>query len=116
MFSILRTSARVARTNTFGSLSFSRAFSSSPAPFQHILTETQADGSVGVITLNRPKALNALCDELITEVNAAVASFEGDAKVGAMVITGSERCESYVCVFCVHYVGSSVMSCWRCSV
>ena len=50
-----------------------------------------ANNSVGVITLNRPKALNALCSPLMDEVAAALASFEGDAGVGAVVLTGSER-------------------------
>ncbi len=36
---------------------------------------------VGFITLNRPKALNALCDELINEVNAAMKNFEADEEV-----------------------------------
>eukprot|EP00946_MAST-07B_sp_MAST-7B-sp1_P004388 g4388.t1 len=45
-------------------------------------------GAVGVVTLNRPKALNALCDGLIDEVNAATASFDKDPTIGCIVITG----------------------------
>lgn len=47
--------------------------------------------NVGFIQLNRPKALNALCDGLMREVGQALDDFEGDSGVGAIVITGSER-------------------------
>lgn len=46
---------------------------------------------VGLITLNRPKALNALNTKLAAEVLAALKAFDGDANVGAIVITGSPR-------------------------
>jgi enoyl-CoA hydratase/carnithine racemase len=42
-------------------------------------------------TLNRPKALNALCNALVTEINAQMRAFDADPTVGAIVITGSER-------------------------
>lgn len=48
-------------------------------------------GSVGVITLDRPKALNALNTKLMGEVVDAAQSFDGDAKVGCIIITGSEK-------------------------
>lgn len=54
-----------------------------------VLTEKR--GAVGLITLNRPKALNALNSQLIAEINAAARAFDSDATVGAIVITGSER-------------------------
>jgi enoyl-CoA hydratase len=54
-----------------------------------ILTETR--GRVGLITLNRPEALNALNTALIGELTAAVAACDADAGIGAIVITGSER-------------------------
>lgn len=57
--------------------------------FETILTETR--GRVGLITLNRPQALNALNDQLIGELNAALDMFEADDGVGAIVVTGSER-------------------------
>lgn len=57
--------------------------------FETILTEKR--GKVGLITLNRPDALNALNSKLITELNSAVDEFEGDEGVGCLVITGSER-------------------------
>ncbi|MER2606072.1 MAG: enoyl-CoA hydratase [Siculibacillus sp.] len=57
--------------------------------FENILVETR--GRVGLITLNRPKALNALNSALIGEVNTALDAFEADAGIGAIVITGSEK-------------------------
>ncbi|PIO33193.1 Enoyl-CoA hydratase, mitochondrial, partial [Aquarana catesbeiana] len=60
--------------------------------YQHILVERKGKNeNVGFIQLNRPKALNALCEELMTEVNQALDSFEGDPQIGAIVITGSEK-------------------------
>lgn len=57
--------------------------------FETILTEKS--GKVGVITLNRPKALNALNAKLISELSTALDEFEADEDIGCMVITGSER-------------------------
>ena len=57
--------------------------------YENILVETR--GAVGLITLNRPKALNALCDALVREMGQALDAFESDAAVGAVVITGSEK-------------------------
>ena len=48
-------------------------------------------GRVALVTLNRPKALNALNSELIAELNAALALFESDEKIGCVVLTGSEK-------------------------
>lgn len=50
-----------------------------------------AQSNVGLITLNRPKALNALCDKLMQEVADALDGFESDDSIGAIVITGSEK-------------------------
>lgn len=47
--------------------------------------------NVGLITLNRPKALNALCNGLMNEVTAALNAFQKDSTVGAIIITGSEK-------------------------
>lgn len=52
---------------------------------------TEQRGRVGVITLDRPEALNALNDELLADVLAAATAYDQDAGVGAVVITGSER-------------------------
>ena len=57
--------------------------------YQNILAETR--GAVGLITFNRPQALNALCDAMVRELGAALDAFESDDAVGAIVITGSER-------------------------
>ncbi|OWT75722.1 MULTISPECIES: enoyl-CoA hydratase [unclassified Achromobacter] len=54
-----------------------------------VLVETR--GRVGLLTLNRPKALNALNDALMDELGAALLAFDGDDSIGAIVITGSEK-------------------------
>ena len=56
---------------------------------EHILVETR--GAVGLITLNRPQALNALCDALMVELGAALKAFDADDAVSAIVLTGSEK-------------------------
>jgi len=57
--------------------------------YENILVETR--GAVGLITLNRPKALNALCDALVRELSQALDAFESDAAIGAIVLTGSDK-------------------------
>lgn len=57
--------------------------------YENILVETR--GKVGLITLNRPKALNALSPALMQEVSCALVGFEKDDNIGAIVITGSEK-------------------------
>jgi enoyl-CoA hydratase len=57
--------------------------------YETIITETQ--GRVGLVTLNRPQALNALNSTLVRELNAALEAFDADRAVGCIVITGSER-------------------------
>ena len=54
----------------------------------HVRLEAE---KVGVITLNRPKQLNALNDQLMNELGAALKAFDADATIGCMVITGSEK-------------------------
>ena len=51
----------------------------------------RTEGRVGVITLNRPKALNALNEQLMNELGAALKAFDADPEIGCMVITGSEK-------------------------
>ncbi|KAH8113507.1 enoyl-CoA hydratase [Phellopilus nigrolimitatus] len=58
--------------------------------YENILTSAPAAG-VALITLNRPKALNALCAALVAELNDALDAAERDDAVGAVVLTGSER-------------------------
>ena len=59
------------------------------ATYQNILTAVE--GHVGVVTLNRPKVLNALNHELMDELVTALEGFEKDDNVRAVVLTGSER-------------------------
>ncbi len=57
--------------------------------YEMILVETH--GSVGLIRLNRPQALNALCDQLMTELGQQLRAFDADPAIGAVVLTGSEK-------------------------
>ena len=57
--------------------------------YETILTETR--GRVGLITLNRPQALNALNDQLIADLNTALDGYEADDGIGCIVLTGSEK-------------------------
>jgi enoyl-CoA hydratase len=59
------------------------------AAYQNIKTETK--GRVGIIRLDRPKALNALCADLVRELGQALDAFEADPGIGCMVLTGSEK-------------------------
>ncbi len=58
-------------------------------PYENILVETR--DAVGLITLNRPQALNALCAALIEELAQALDTFEADDSIGAIVLTGSDK-------------------------
>jgi enoyl-CoA hydratase len=57
--------------------------------YQNILVKTE--GPVGIVTLNRPNALNALNSQLMDELSAAIDGFEADDAVRCIVITGSEK-------------------------
>ena len=57
--------------------------------YEHIIVETR--GRVGLITLNRPQAMNALNDALMDELGEALARFDADEGIGAIVLTGSEK-------------------------
>jgi enoyl-CoA hydratase len=57
--------------------------------YNEILVETR--GNVGLITLNRPKALNALNSALIGELGQAIDAFEENSRIGCLVVTGSEK-------------------------
>lgn len=57
--------------------------------FENIIVETR--GRVGLITINRPKAMNALNDRVVDEISAALDAFEASEDIGAMVITGSDK-------------------------
>lgn len=58
--------------------------------YETILAETR-DGGVGLITINRPQALNALNSTVVAEINTALDGFEKDPAIGCIVITGSEK-------------------------
>lgn len=57
--------------------------------YENIIAETK--GKVGVITLNRPKAMNALSSPLMAELTDALDKFEADDNIGAIMLTGSEK-------------------------
>lgn len=57
--------------------------------YQNILVETR--GNVGLITLNRPEALNALSSALVSEIGLALKAFETDRAIGCIVLTGSQK-------------------------
>lgn len=57
--------------------------------YENIIVETR--GKVGLITLNRPKALNALSPDLMRELSKAVDVFEADSQIGCIVVTGSDK-------------------------
>jgi len=57
--------------------------------YQNIIVETR--GPVGLIRLNRPKAMNAINNALVADLGQALDAFEADAAIGAVVLTGSEK-------------------------
>ncbi|MDE2046951.1 MAG: enoyl-CoA hydratase [Betaproteobacteria bacterium] len=57
--------------------------------YENIVVDTR--GRVGLVTLNRPKALNALNDALMDELGAALKAFDADSAIGCMVLTGSDK-------------------------
>jgi enoyl-CoA hydratase len=59
------------------------------ATYENILVETV--GKVGLIRLNRPQALNALCDAMMAEIGAQLLDFDADPAIGAIILTGSEK-------------------------
>jgi enoyl-CoA hydratase len=61
--------------------------------FESILTEVRGNGArrVGIITLNRPKQLNALNDALMDELGAALKAFDGDDGIGCIIVTGGDK-------------------------
>jgi len=61
--------------------------------YENILVEVRGEGDrrTGLITLNRPKQLNALNDALMDELGAALKAFDADPAIGCMVVTGSDK-------------------------
>lgn len=71
-------------------LSSLRLFSASS--YEFIKTTVVGEkNNVALVTLNRPKALNALCNGLMTELNQALQAFDKDDSIAAIVLTGSEK-------------------------
>ena len=78
------------RTTSILRLSIRMLSSTSGSHYNYILT-SRPEPSVALITLNRPKALNALSSPLFKELNQALANADNDSSVGAIVLTGSEK-------------------------
>ncbi|ORY02919.1 ClpP/crotonase-like domain-containing protein [Clohesyomyces aquaticus] len=86
----IRASTRVAsqfRTASFPKLVRTYAEGKS---YEHLLVSSPKPG-VGLVQLNRPKALNALSTPLILELNSALRGFQADSSIGAIVLTGSNK-------------------------
>ncbi|KAJ3232582.1 Fatty acid oxidation complex subunit alpha [Chytriomyces hyalinus] len=66
-----------------------RLYSTATKTYEYVKVEQR--GRVGIVTLHRPKALNALCSPLMKDLNDALRAFDSDDSVGAMVVTGSEK-------------------------
>ena len=58
--------------------------------YETIEVRIEAD-KVGVITLNRPKQLNALNDQLMNKLSQALQAFDADESIGCIILTGSEK-------------------------
>ncbi|KAK4123629.1 ClpP/crotonase [Parathielavia appendiculata] len=68
-----------------------RSFSASARRSYEYIQVSEPRPGVGQVTLNRPKALNALCTPLITELNTALRAFQSSSSISAIVLAGSER-------------------------
>jgi enoyl-CoA hydratase/carnithine racemase len=64
-------------------------FSTLKDSYDYVTVETKNEGTVGLITLNRPKAMNALCDDLFTDLIHAATALDKDDAIGCLVLTGS---------------------------
>jgi len=67
-----------------------RCFASAAPEYENLLVSTPKPG-VGLITFNRPKALNAMTSAFMQEINTALLAFEADSSIGVTVLTGSEK-------------------------
>ena len=84
-----RLCVHLVRNTSLYRVPLTRAMSSQQS-YTHILT-TRPEPSVSLITLNRPKALNALSTPLMLEINRALDEAQNDEDIGVVVLTGSER-------------------------
>lgn len=58
---------------------------------EYTTIKTEVKGKIGLITLDRPKALNALCDALATELTDAIETFDNDPAIHVLVLTGNDK-------------------------
>ena len=87
----LATKSRIPSVLSLSRLSFTvRSMATGANQYENLLISRPGPG-VELITLNRPKALNALNSALFVELNEALKKADEDANVGAIVITGSDR-------------------------
>ncbi|KAG0231295.1 hypothetical protein BGX31_005563 [Mortierella sp. GBA43] len=88
-----RRAARAAGSNAGVPMNRTGSGQNAAAPtspkLEYLLTETR--GRVAIVTLHRPKALNALCNGLFVELNQVLKGFDENKDIGAIVLTGSER-------------------------
>lgn len=90
MFS-LKSLQRIARPVTARYFSVEvAATEAQKATYENIIVEKK-DGNVAQITINRPKALNALCIALFNDLHKALKELDSDPSVGAIVLTGSQK-------------------------
>lgn len=86
---------------------------------EYIITEKKGSKqNVGYIQLNRRKALNALCDGLMREVEDALNTFEADDSIGCIVLTGGEKAFAGTCynIYFLHiylYINYAKLFCLR---
>lgn len=90
MASHFSSSVRSRLSTISGHVTASRTRFFSSAVLENLLIDKRGNG-VAVITLNRPKQLNALCDKLMSELNSTLAQFDQDPSVRAIVLTGSDK-------------------------
>ena len=79
------------RRVSFNSITRKLSAQSTTLQTQYEFIKADTKGNVGLITLNRPKALNALCDGLLDDLIHAATVFDKTDSIGAVVITGSQK-------------------------
>lgn len=79
------------RVAPIANTSFVKFYSAAPQ-YENILVKVVgAKNNVGIIQLNRPKSLNALCGPIIADVSSALKAFDADEKIAAIILTGNEK-------------------------
>ena len=87
--SLVAKSCQAAAVNTLVKKFYASEASST---YKHILTEVRGENkNIGYVQLNRPKALNALCADLMTELSQAIQKFNQDPTIAVLILTGSQR-------------------------